>query len=74
MARQSVRVTKLTDGITHQAICTSCSFAGTIRETRREAEIDAAGHVTMPGKENHRVRISTIETSVRNFVRKRGNK
>lgn len=70
MAKQSIRAIKLTDGITHQAICSSCSYAGDIRETRKEAEIDAAGHVSKPGKANHQVRISTIETSVKKFVPK----
>lgn len=65
MAHMTVRELKLNDGIFHQAICITCSFAGPRQDTIEEAEDDAARHVTQPGKQNHRVRISTIETSVR---------
>ena len=70
MKRQTRRAIKLTDGVTHQAICRTCSFAGTIRETKREAEIDAANHVYIPKNQNHRVSISTIETRVAAFKRR----
>lgn len=67
MARQNIREAKLTEGITHQAICMSCSYAGPSRATRKEAEQDASGHVSKPQNQNHRVRISTIQTTVRVF-------
>jgi hypothetical protein len=64
------RELKLRGFTTFQAICRTCSYSGAQRDTRREAETDAESHVTKPGRENHRVSISTIETSARAFKSK----
>ena len=59
---KSIREIKLLTRIVHQAICTTCRYAGPERERRSDAETDAENHVLKPENRNHRVRISTINT------------
>lgn len=70
---KSIRETKLTVRVVHQALCRNCSFAGQERDTRNEAEDDAERHVLIPRNKNHRVGISTINTRVSEF-RKRADR
>jgi len=67
MAKHFSREDKLVDNTKHQAICTKCNFAGTFRDTVREAEDDADSHTSKPGNENHIVRVVTIKTVGKRF-------
>lgn len=52
---------------THQAVCTKGDFFGQHRDDPEDAERDAAGHTSKPGRANHVVEIITTVTSVKAF-------
>ncbi len=71
MSKQLLKNGSFSDRIYHQAICTKCSYAGTRRDTKIEAEDDADEHMGKPGNLNHIVKIVTVELIVKDFAKKR---
>jgi len=62
---------KFDESTTHQAVCTKGDFFGTRFGDPDAAEMEAASHVSKPGKTNHVVKIISTTKTVKSFAKKK---